>query len=265
MDKKGGGKLQYYYESKPDTKNYYYINHKTGPYVAAHFHSAIELVIVRRWRMAATVNGKELMIEPGNGCFVNSFCIHSYSELEGDTEVYAFVGNRDVFDAVLQDIGGIPPMKFEFNDFSLLDKIIAYYNDSEEEGLRYAMFRSATSLILTIIAKSNPLLSITCANSSREICAVLQYISEHFTDALTLGSLSARFGYSPQYFSKMFHRYMKINLTEYIGIARINYAKKILDIDRTKSVAEIAFESGFSSVPTFYRAYKKVFGTLPRG
>jgi AraC-like DNA-binding protein len=58
---------------------------------------------------------------------------------------------------------------------------------------------------------------------------------------------------------------MKINLTEYIGIARINYAKKILDIDRKKSVAEIAFESGFSSVPTFYRAYKKVFGTLPRG
>ena len=80
--------MQYYYESKPDTKNYYYINHKTGPYVAAHFHSAIELVIVRRGRMAATVNGKELMIEPGNGCFVNSFCIHSYSELEGDTEVY---------------------------------------------------------------------------------------------------------------------------------------------------------------------------------
>jgi len=58
---------------------------------------------------------------------------------------------------------------------------------------------------------------------------------------------------------------MRINLTEYIGVARVNYAKKLLDTNRAKSVAEIAFESGFSSVPTFYRAYKKVFGTLPRG
>ena len=56
---------------------------------------------------------------------------------------------------------------------------------------------------------------------------------------------------------------MNMNMTEYVNIARVNYAKRQLDTD--KSVAEIAFESGFGSLPSFYRAYKKVFGKLPRG
>lgn len=257
--------MQYYYESKPDMQNYHYINHKTGPFVASHFHSAIELVIVRRGCMMSTVNGEQLIIEAGNGCFVNSFCMHAYSELEGDTEVYAFVGNRDVFDAVFTDIGGIPSVKFDFDDFALLEKLLAYYNGSDEEGLRYSIFRGATSLILAIIAKNNQILPITSGNSSGEICAVLRYISEHFADDLTLGSLSAKFGYSPQYFSRMFHRYMNINLTEYINVARVNYAKKIIDTNNVKSIAEVAFECGFSSLPSFYRAYKKVFEMHPRG
>ena len=257
--------MQYYYESKPDMQNYHYINRKKKPFVAPHFHSAIEFVVVRRGRMLATVNAESLSVEAGYGCFVNSFCMHSYSAETEDTEVYAFVGNAPVFEPVISDIGGIPPVKFKFDDFSLLDKIVAYYNGSGEDGVRHAVFGGAASLLLAVIAENNSILSDFSANATGEICSVLRYISDHFAEDLTLSSISARFGYSPQYFSKMFHRYMKINLTEYIGVARVNYAKKLLDTNRAKSVTEIAFESGFSSVPTFYRAYKKVFGTLPRG
>ena len=256
--------MQYYYEAKPDVQNYHYINHKKDPFVAPHFHSAIELVVVRHGCMAAVINGEALTIEEGYGCFVNSFCLHSYSAAAEDTEVYAFVGSTAVFDPVFSDIGGIPPVIFKFDDFSLLDNIVTHYNDSTDDGIRRSIFRGAASLIPAIIAENNTPLQGVSANSTAEICSVLRYISDHFTEELTLSSLSARFGYSPQYFSKLFHRYMKINLTEYISVARVNHAKKLLDTNRAKSVAEIAFESGFSSLPTFYRTYKKVFGTLPR-
>ena len=257
--------MQYYYEAKPDIQNYHYINHKRKPFVAPHFHSAIELVVVRHGCMTAMINGETLNVEAGYGCFVNSFCMHAYSADAEDTEVYAFVGNAATFEPIFSDIGGIPPVRFKFDDFSLLDRIVTYYNGSEEDGVRHALFSGAAATLLAIIAQHHSLRSDTAAYGTGEICALLRYISDHFTEDLTLSSLSARFGYSPQYFSKLFHRYVKINLTEYIGVARVNYAKKLLDANRTKSVAEIAFESGFASVPTFYRAYKKVFGTLPRG
>ena len=147
--------MQYYYESKPDMQNYHYINHKTGPFVASHFHSAIELVIVRRGRMLATVNGEELTVEAGSGCFVNSFCMHAYSELEDDTEVYAFVGNRDAFETVFTDIGGIPSVKFKFNEFPLIDKIVERYKGSDDEGVRRSIFRGAAALVLAIISEEN--------------------------------------------------------------------------------------------------------------
>lgn len=256
--------MKYYYESKPDLQNYHYINHKKEPFVAPHFHSAIEFVVVRSGAMRAVINGEALTVDAGYGCFVNSFCMHSYSVATEETEVYAFVGNATAFDALFSDLGGIPPVCFRFDDFALLDRIVAYYNASGEDGVRHAVFCGAASLILAIIAENNAILPIPSAGGTDEICAILRYISDHFTEDLTLSSLAARFGYSPQYFSKLFHRYMPINLTEYVGVARVNYAKKLLDADRTKSVAEVAFESGFSSVPTFYRAYKKVFGSLPR-
>lgn len=257
--------MQYYYESKPDTQNYHYINHKTRPFVALHFHSAIELLMVRRGRMLAVINGEELFIEAGQGCFVNSFCLHSYREAEEHTEVYSFVGNSAFFETVFSDLGGVPPTRFCFEDFPLLDKMIQDYREADRESLRSLVFRGAVALILASVAKSNPLLPDARAERSDEICAVLRYISEHCAEDLTLRSLAATFGYSPPYFSRLFHRYMKVNLTDYINIARVNRAKKMLDKKGSQTVAEIAFACGFSSMPSFYRTYKKTFGNHPKG
>ena len=256
--------MSYYYESKPDTKNYHYINHKTSPFVASHFHSAIEMIIVRRGRMLATINGEEIVVGAGQGCFVYSFCLHSYSELDSDTEVYAFVGNSADFELIFADVGGVPPVVFEFSDYSLLDKIVGYYKNSATDGVRYSVFRGGIALVLSDIAVKNEICPFDIDNRKNDICAVLKYISEHFREELTLNSLADEFGYSPQYFSKMFHRYMKINLNEYINIARVNHACRLILADSERSVADIAFESGFSSMPSFYRAYKRVFGKLPR-
>lgn len=255
--------MSYYYEAKPDIQNYHYIKHKMCPYSPLHFHSAFEFIIVRRGHMLASVRGEEHMIGAGEGCFVDRFCAHSFSELEKDTEIYVFVGNNELLDPMFSDIEGIPPVSFVFNDFALLDRAVEYYDRAKSEGVRLSAFKGAAALILACIAQSNSLLPFSNNDSSADICAVLRYIGKHFTEDITLGSLSAEFGYSPQYFSRLFHRYMNVNLTEYINIARANHAKKLLDSG--KSVASIAFESGFGSMPSFYRAYKKVFGELPRG
>jgi AraC-like DNA-binding protein len=213
--------------------------------------------------MLASVSGEEQIIGAGEGCFVDRFCIHSFSELENDTEIYIFVGSGEIFAPIIEELGGIPGTKFAFSDFDLLDRVTEYYERAKNESIKTPIFKGAVTLLLAAVAEKNTLLPMSKRDSSTDICDILLYINEHFTEDLTLDSLAARFGYSPQYFSRLFHRYMRINLTEYINVARVNYAKKQLSLG--KSVAEIAFESGFGSMPSFYRAYKKVFGDLPRG
>ena len=255
--------MSYYYESRPDMPSYHYVKHKRGPFTPLHFHSATEILFVRRGRMLASVRGEEYIIGEGEGCFVDRFCVHSFSELEKDTEIYVFVGNSQLLYPIFSDVGGVPAVRFDFDDFELLDRVVEYYEKAKSEALRLACFKGAVELLLARRAEKNDMMSATERGSSTDICAVLRYIGEHFKEDITLGSISAEFGYSPQYFSRIFHKYMKVNLTEYINIARVNYAKKLLGQD--KNVTEIAFESGFNSMPSFYRAYKKVFGVLPRG
>ena len=255
--------MSYYYESKADRQNYHYFNHKTCPFSQPHFHSAAEFIIVRQGRMLASVSGEEHIISAGEGCFVDRFCIHSFSELEGNTEIYIFVGNGEIFLPIIRELGGVPQTRFSFSDFALLDSVADYYDKAKNENIRAAVFKGAVTLLLAAVAEQNPLVSDPRQDSPGDICNILLYINEHFKEDLTLDSLAARFGYSPQYFSRLFHKYMKVNLTEYVNVARVNYAKKQLSLG--KSVAEIAFESGFGSMPSFYRAYKKVFGELPRG
>ena len=255
--------MSYYYESKADSKDYSYVNRKTGPHTALHFHSAIELLIVRAGKMEVTARGESFTVSSGEGCFIDSFSPHSCTELEKDTDVYAFVGSPDFFEPIFNDIGGVPDVKFKFEDFSLLDKLTELYFEASSDILRRSYFKGAAALIIARIAETSPLVMGGERSTSGDICAILQYIQGHFTEDISLVSLAAEFGYSPQYFSRLFHKYMKVNLTEYINIARVNRAKKLLSSG--ESVATIAFECGFGSMPSFYRAYKKVFGELPRG
>ena len=255
--------MSYYYEAAPDGHNYHYVKHKTSPFTPLHFHSAAEMIFVRRGRMLACVRGEEYVISAGEGCFVDRFCVHSFSELEKDTEIYVFVGNRELFDPIFSDVGGVPPLRFSFDDYPLLDMAVKAYDSAKNEELRLLSFKGAVALLLARIAGENQVVPTSIGVPSSDICAVLRYIGEHFAEDITLGSIASEFGYSPQYFSRLFHKYMKVNLTEYVNIARVNFAKRLMGSD--KSVAEIAFESGFNSMPSFYRAYKKVFGELPRG
>jgi AraC-like DNA-binding protein len=254
--------MSYYYEKKSDQQNYYFANHKTNPFGAVHFHSAREIILVKRGKMRAYINAEKYAVNGGEGCFADSFCTHGFRDMEGDTEVYVFVINSKLFEELTADMDGIPPVQFKFSDFELLDKILGYYENADKEGVRSTVFKGIAAFLLSRIADENELVYKKESTQRSDICDILAYICDHFKEDISLQSLARTFGYSPQYFSSMFHKHMNVNLTEYINIARVNYARKLLSSD--KSIAEIAYESGFNSLNSFYRAYKKVYGTSPR-
>jgi AraC-like DNA-binding protein len=100
--------------------------------------------------------------------------------------------------------------------------------------------------------------------SNREaIEDTLAYIRENPTAELTLASLSARANFSPVYFHKLFKASTGKNLREYIEEKRVGRAIALLT-ETEKTLAEIAYECGFSSQSYFSYAFKKRMGTTPR-
>lgn len=91
---------------------------------------------------------------------------------------------------------------------------------------------------------------------------IYAYITEHFSENITLETLAARFSYSKDHIIRVFKSMYKITPHQYLRQCRICYAKVLLS-NEEMSVSEVAAESGFADVSVFYRAFIQLEGISP--
>ena len=91
---------------------------------------------------------------------------------------------------------------------------------------------------------------------------ILIYINEHFDEEISLVPIAKEFNMCPSYFSDFFKKNMGINFLEYLTRIRINEAIRLLRENLLNST-EIAFHVGFTSLPSFYTAFKRITGKNP--
>lgn len=95
---------------------------------------------------------------------------------------------------------------------------------------------------------------------------LLQKIEVHLAQpsdqALTVRELAERLHISPCYFCKLFRKQTGLTFTAYRTQVRIETAKQLL-LDPNRRVSEVAYESGFDSIPYFNRAFRRHVGCSP--
>lgn len=91
---------------------------------------------------------------------------------------------------------------------------------------------------------------------------ILMYLQNNYLFPITLESLSRRFGYSKYRFSHIFNQSVGCTLAQYVGSLRARHAANLLR-ESDAPLLEIAPNSGFDSVRTFYRSFKNCFGMTP--
>jgi len=92
---------------------------------------------------------------------------------------------------------------------------------------------------------------------------VVDYISEHLSEEITLETLSEVACFSPFHFHRIFTAITGETPRDYIERTKLERAATQLCVMRGKSVSAIAFDYGFSSISTFSRAFKKHYGFSP--
>lgn len=91
---------------------------------------------------------------------------------------------------------------------------------------------------------------------------VLDYIDSHYAENLTLEDVAEYSGFSKYYFSRLFKDYSGYNFYDYLVMRRIKAAELLLTQPRI-SITEVALQSGFLSISTFNRSFKKIKGCTP--
>lgn len=94
----------------------------------------------------------------------------------------------------------------------------------------------------------------------QRVCA---YLTEHFCHPIPLEAAAQIAHLTPPAFSRFFHRATNRTFTRFLNELRVSHACRLL-LDTDKTVAEIAFESGFENLSNFNRQFQSMRETTPR-
>lgn len=131
-----------------------------------------------------------------------------------------------------------------------------------------AVFPSAVKPMHTAAAFSNffeQLLGSLLNQADSEeldIKRVLNYIKKHYTEDISINSLTAEFHISPNYFSSWFKKETNIRFTDYVTNLRITRATQLL-IETNLPIKEIASSVGYFTASHFIRTFVKNKGITP--
>ncbi|MCL2751194.1 MAG: AraC family transcriptional regulator [Firmicutes bacterium] len=254
----------YYYEQDSGSPYLFDIKrHKNFGY-SAHFHPSIELYFITSGEMSAIMNGKTISVTAGDILFCNPYDVHHY--LTSDecfvtvwragarflAEFQSFYKDK-VFEHTLRDK--------EFNK-GIFEIILGLPEAPGDIGMLKKI--AVTNLILSLLIERYGVRDKP--KRSGEIAAkILEYIHANYSQQLTLRQLAREFGYAEMSFSRIFRSSFGVDFRVFLSELRAERADAMLNDEQFihLNVMQIASACGFDSAATFYRNYKKCYGTTP--
>jgi len=91
---------------------------------------------------------------------------------------------------------------------------------------------------------------------------VFEYVAQNYTEGLTLKKGASLANMSQPQFMKLFKRVAGMTLVNYVTHVRLSHAFRLLK-DSSLTIAEIAFQTGFSDQSHLDRRFKAAFGQVP--
>ncbi|HHV32456.1 AraC family transcriptional regulator [Caproiciproducens sp. LBM24188] len=253
-----------FYETYRDNLPYPSFWEERNVHCRPHFHSSVELTYVLEGNLQASVDGKPYLVDPGEVLIFSSYAVHSFSRQFPSQCIllivpldflpaYEAVLEKKIFQkCVCQD----PLVNREI--LHCMEQILLYRECTEEnvniiKGYVYVIFGLLINSVgLQETAEKNDSLS-------REI---LKYLQNNYLAPVSLDLLAHYFGYSKYRFSHIFSTLFGCSLTEYVNTLRSRHAASLLTETKVPLI-DVAMNSGFESMRTFYRAFKVCFGVTP--
>jgi AraC family transcriptional regulator len=115
--------------------------------------------------------------------------------------------------------------------------------------------RHYLNLAILEFYRHNRSAEVTVGPSLANIIKAIQYIRQNLNTELRVTELADMCGYSPEYFTRLFKKYVGSTPKSYIINMRI---EKVLNMISTENITIMgaAFECGFLSSSSFYKAFK---------
>lgn len=258
------------------------IHHLTG-HITPHVHNFIEYTYAFRGRATEIINGIERPLVPGTFTLLFPHQVHEIRVAPGE-EVFLYVGAIglqaffDGTDALLSLQRLLRDAENDWNTSYALGEdaareMLALLKGMHEELLNeqpwhQVLFVSKLFEVFVRLDRHRLLAGFenrpASSPSSRPtgMWDVIRYVYQHYREPISLQSLADRFDFAVPYISAAFKELTGENYSRFLERIRLAHARNLLLGSRMK-VADICYEVGFSSYPTFARVFLARMGMSP--
>lgn len=228
-----------------------------------HIHGSLELLYVSQGSVKAVVDGRPYTVEQDQVLISSSYTIHYYIKEKTSHSIllvvplnfisgYSKVLSQKIFaQCICKDANVNKEI------LHCLQQLLKLKECSE------SIANIIKGYILVIIGLLINCIGLTDAGEDNLLSKdIVKYLQNNYLSPITLNGLARDFGYSKYRFSHIFSTYFGCSLPEYVNSLRARHAANLLS-ETEISLIDIAMNSGFESVRTFYRTFKRCYGMTP--
>lgn len=249
-----------------------------------HWHDEMEIVLVQEGSLEINIDLEMFHAHEGDIVILKPCTLHGFKQLESYHAVYhtilfqMSILNHNVSDACAMKYFS-PFLENHYayakvisgNDEgtekirSCLENLIQAYKskkDFYELEIKSQLFH-LFYLLFTYAFEKKHTVSGVRSDTVHHVKVILDYISEHYKETITIEELAEILHFSPQYFMRFFKKYTGMTCLDYINEYRLNTAAKLL-LETNWTISEIAEEVGLGNVSYFNRLFKRKYEMTPR-
>ncbi len=218
-----------------------------------HFHAHLEVLIIKRGNHAITINGQSHSVGENSIVLFDSYDVHGYddSDLKNRDDCVIIIPPKFTrqFDTLRQNKRAKNPI---ITSKSLCDTLLQIVDTIILKNDSPAVKCASVELILTLLNEHFDFSISDYGAENGLIRKVLDYISKNYRENISLPIISKSLGYTEAHISRVFHKYMKVGIPQYINDLRLEYVESETKKNE-QSTTEVIFNSGFNSIQSYYR------------
>nr|WP_321306609.1 AraC family transcriptional regulator [uncultured Sphaerochaeta sp.] len=241
-----------------------------------HWHDCIEIVKVQSGHIRAQIESDYYELYTNDILFINPNCIHGFFNSSFETRVTLVHIGLGFLDPSLSEVRDMiftraslakEPFFSEQKNPQLHARIQSLFDKADKEtkqhipGYRLAIKSTIYELFLLLFREA-PIRKISNLeienrdNRNIILDRVFKYVHENYTEEISLDAISNIACLSKYHFSRFFHQHTGQTFHTYLTHLRLTKSESLL-IDTNNQIIDIAYQSGFTSIKSFNRNFKR--------
>ena len=221
-----------------------------------HLHDSFELIYLQDGNLEVTVGRRSFLLNNGEAILIFPNQIHSiHTPHHSVTQLWIF--QNSLVGEFYRTVKGLEPNDpvFSITDTTLLNCLA---------GKKTSRYRLKAYLyeIISIFDEQCKEYVPRNGKSTEVIGHILTFISEHYTEPITIQDIAKEIGYDYHYLSNLLQKGLHTTFRTLLNEYRISHSKYLL-LSSDRTISDIAIECGYDSICSFNRNFKEIADTTP--